>query len=214
MFTALFKKLRLKPTNAVDRKRMDLDERKLFRREMLYQSVRETFLALEVVASMYKFKVMPTDERHHRFVVMIDVAKSFVTGSDSRTKSFAALEKHMRINTYRHFGVLIDGIYWRISETETEFERHSRVTDANAPNAVKPEDVKAHAPQTYQNGSTNMARRAYQAVSEEETNAFMVALSQGRTPPVVHVGDLEYKSDLAPLDDGIRIGGTQYGRLE
>jgi hypothetical protein len=89
--------------------RMDLEERKAFRQEMLYQSIRETFLSMEVIGSMYKFKVMPVDERHHRFIAMIDVAKSFVTGKDARTKSFASIEKLMRTNTYKRFGVLIEG---------------------------------------------------------------------------------------------------------
>ena len=39
------------------------------------------------------------------------------------------------------------------------------------------------------------------------------AISMGLAPPVVQVGDFEYQSDLAPLDSGIMIGGTQYGKL-
>jgi hypothetical protein len=166
-------------------KRMTLEERKLFRQEMLYQSVRESFLGIEVVSSMYKFKVMPVDERHHRFIVMIDVAKSFVTGKNNKTKSFAALEQAMRLNAYKRFGVMIDGTYWRVSPTEEEFERFSRSTDTTG----------------------------FQAVSEDETQAFMTALRSGQTLPMVRVGEQEYQSDLAPLDGGIRIGGTQYGKL-
>lgn len=71
-------------------KRMDIEERKAFRQEMLYQSIRKSFLAMEVIGSMYKFKVMPVDMRHHRFIAMIDVAKSFVTGKDAKTKSFVS----------------------------------------------------------------------------------------------------------------------------
>jgi hypothetical protein len=41
----------------------------------------------------------------------------------------------------------------------------------------------------------------------------MEAISMGLAPPVVQVGDFEYQSDLAPLDSGIMIGGTQYGKL-
>ena len=79
------------PINEV--RRMDLEERKAFRRERLYQSIRETFLSMEVVSQMCRFKVMPVDERHHRFIAMIDVAKSFVTGANRKTISFAAMEK-------------------------------------------------------------------------------------------------------------------------
>ncbi len=54
----------------------------------------------------------------------------------------------------------------------------------------------------------------YQPISEEETQAFMAALRNGYTPPPLQVGDMEYQSDLAPLDGGIMIGGTKYGRLQ
>jgi len=193
--------------------RMTLEQRKAFRQEMLYQAIRESFLAMEVVASMYKFKVVPVDERHHRFVAMIDVAKSFVTGRDSKTKSFAALEKMMRANAYKRFGILIDGTYWRVSESESQFERYSRVTD---PEGTLPESVvksSASADADHGDGIASLARQAYQPVSDEEANAFMEALRGGRTLPSVQVGQQEYQSDLAPLDGGIMIGGTQYGKL-
>ncbi len=190
-------------------KRMTLEERKAFRQEMLYQSVRETFLTMEVLANMYKFKVIPVDERHHRFVAMIDVAKSFVTGKDSKTKSFAAFEQMMRANAYKRFGVLIDGIYWRVSESESQFERYSRLTDVAGTEPIsRAESAPGHpgAPQP-------LARQAYQAVSDGEAQAFMEALTKGQSLPAVRVGEQEYQSDLAPLDGGIMIGGTQYGRL-
>lgn len=197
--------------------RMTLDERKAYRQEMLYQSIRETFLSMEVIASMYKFKVMPVDARHHRFIAMIDVAKSFTTDRVSRTKSFAAIEKQMRVNTYNRFGILITAAYWRVSETESQFEIQPRATDlarAGAASALKSRKNPADelAEQTSRNAK--LAREAFQPVSEEEAKAFMDALRSGVAPPVVHVGNQEYQSDLAPLDGGIMIGGTQYGKLE
>lgn len=198
-------------------KRMDLEERKAFRQEMLYQSIRESFLAMEVIGSMYKFKVMAVDVRHHRFIAMIDVAKSFVTGKDARTKSFAALEKLMRANAYKRFGVLIEGIYWRVSETESHYERHSRNADGTD-GADNNGNVYALQPRQASRGKlpaeSSLARHAYQPVSDEEAQAFMAALQNGLAPPVVRVGEWEYQSDLAPLDSGIMIGGTQYGKLQ
>lgn len=200
-------------------KRMDLEERKAFRQEMLYQSIRESFLTMEVIGSMYKFKVMPVDLRHHRFIAMIDVAKSFVTGKDAKTKSFAALEKLMRSNAYKRFGVLIEGIYWRVSETESQFDRLSRTADGaeSVVNGTPAAAMIRHRPAgpTIQQGDGDqpLARHAYQPVSDDEARAFMEALQNGLTPPVVRVGEWEYQSDLAPLDSGIMIGGTQYGKL-
>lgn len=201
-------------------KRMDLEERKAFRQEMLYQSIRESFLTMEVIGSMYKFKVMPVDLRHHRFIAMIDVAKSFVTGKDAKTKSFAALEKLMRSNAYKRFGVLIEGIYWRVSETESQFDRLSRTADGaesvvdGTPAAAVVRQRPASPTRGQSDGEQPLARHAYQPVSDDEAQAFMEALRNGITPPVVRVGEWEYQSDLAPLDSGIMIGGTQYGKLQ
>lgn len=190
-------------------RRMELEERMAYRRERLYQSIRETFLSMEVVSHMYRFKVMPVDERHHRFIAMIDVAKSFVTGANSKTKSFAAMEQDMRINTYKRFGILIDGIYWRVSETEDQFERHARASDPARSGEFAPVGQDHQTPRA----GNKLSRAGYQPISVEEQAAFMEALQRGAALPAVHVGDLEYQSDLAPLDGGIMIGGTQYGKL-
>lgn len=196
---------------------MDLEERKAFRQEMLYQSIRETFLSMEVIGSMYKFKVMPVDERHHRFIAMIDVAKSFVCGKEARTKSFASIEKLMRVNTYKRFGVLIVGTYWRVSESENQFEPVVRANDPSTNGKFHPTEHARKAPNTQSvtpaQPEQPLARHAYQPVSDDEAKAFMDAIKNGLTPPVVRIGDMEYQSDLAPLDSGIMIGGTQYGKL-
>ena len=194
--------------------RMTLEERMAFRREMLYQSIRDTFLAMEVIGSMYKFKVMPVDERHHRFIVMIDVAKSFVTNRPNKTKSFAAFEHMMRVDAYKRFGILINATYWRVSETESKFEFHARVTDRNDSSAVAARNMPAAQRPAGQSRIAAVGGPGYEPISEEETQAFMQALKQGYAPPPLMVGDKEYQSDLAPLDGGIMIGGTQYGRLE
>ena len=192
-------------------RRMDLEERKAFRREMLYQSIRDTFLTMEVIGSMYKFKVMPVDSRHHRFIAMIDVAKSFVTSRENKTKSFAAYEQQIRIDAYKRFGILLDGSYWRVSETESQFEFHARVNDKNE---VNRNDRKVGLDAPMNSRLSSIGAHDYQPITDEETRAFMEALQGGYAPPPITVGEREYQSDLAPLDGGIMIGGTQYGRLQ
>jgi hypothetical protein len=218
MFSFLRKKTAAAPLEVdplAHTRRMDLEERKAFRREMLYQSIRDTFLSMEVIGSMYKFKVMPVDERHHRFIAMIDVAKSFVTNKENRLRSFAAIEQQMRINTYKRFGILVDGTYWRVSETESQFEMHApRASDADGSARVGARTVNTGETKAPQSRITAIGGHEFQPISEEETQAFMAALKNGYTPPPLQVGDLEYQSDLAPLDGGIMIGGTQYGRLQ
>ena len=206
-------KLELDPVAAV--RRMDLEERKAFRKEMLYQSIRDTFLSMEVIGSMYKFKVMPVDERHHRFIAMIDVAKSFVTNKENRLRSFSALEQQMRVNTYKRFGILVDGTYWRVSETESQFELHApRAGERQGESRVNARNNRLSDQAAAQSRIASVGGGEFQPISEEETQAFMAALRNGYAPPPLQVGDMEYQSDLAPLDGGIMIGGTQYGRLQ
>ena len=110
--------------------RMCLNDRKAFRHEMAYQSIRETFSTIAVADSMYKLRVMPLDDRHHRFAAMIDVAKSFFTGKEVSAKLFPVFEQMMRANAYKRFRIGIDGIYWRICETEDQFARATRDGDS------------------------------------------------------------------------------------
>jgi hypothetical protein len=104
-----------------------------------------------------------------------------------------------------------------VSETESQFDRHSRTADGPAADgesiAAQARQHVAAQPVTQNNGEPSLARHAYQPVSDEEAQAFLEALQNGLTPPVVRVGEWEYQSDLAPLDSGIMIGGTQYGKL-
>ena len=195
--------------------RMDLEERKAYRKECLYQSIRETLLSMEVVSQMYRFKVMPVDERHHRFIAMVDVGKSFVAGGQGRNKSFFAMEQSMRTAAYQRYGVVIDGIYWRVNETEEPFERSARASDPvrgggaqTAALRTTPTLAKDGAP-----AATPLSRHRYPAVSAEDRAAFMAALQRGKAPPLVHVGEQEYMSDLMPLEGGGKTGGTQYRKL-
>nr|WP_315246282.1 hypothetical protein [uncultured Albidiferax sp.] len=195
--------------------RMDLEERKAYRKECLYQSIRETFLSMEVVSQMYRFKVMPVDERHHRFIAMVDVAKSFVAGAQARNKSFFAMEQSMRTAAYQRYGVVIDGIYWRVNETEEPFERRARASDPVRGGGPETAALRARATlaQNSAAAASPLARHRYPAVSVEDRAAFMAALQRGTAPPLVHVGEQEYKSDLMPLEGGGKTGGTQYGKL-
>jgi hypothetical protein len=192
--------------NAVNR--MSLEQRKVYRQEMLYRGIREAFLSLDAVSSMYKLKVFPIDDRHHRFVAMIDIAKSFISGTESKARSFSDLEKWLRRYNYDRYGVLVTGVYWRISESVKAFDHPQRSTDANNPNTRALSQTRQEVDRDL------LARNDYQPASPQDAHAFMEALRQGVEPPVVHIGNMEYKSDLMPLEEGVMIGGTQYGKIQ
>jgi hypothetical protein len=151
--------------------RMSLSHRMAFRKETIHQAVRESFTQMGVIARMYTFRVVPADERYHRFYIMIDVAKSFTTDNENRTKSFMSLERVIRTKAHQRFGVSIDAMYWRVSETEVKFERKRRASDT---------DIES-SPAELRSASVNsttmpLARRMYHHVSAEETHALLDAL--------------------------------------
>lgn len=203
------------PPDSEPPSRMDLEERKAFRRELLYQAIRESLLSLEVISSMYKFKVMNVDDRHHRFIAMIDVTKAFQAPKSSKARSFFDIEEFIKKNTFDRYGLTLEGIYWRVSESESPFERKTReadspVTASEILAAKREREVVGD----LRHASQRLARSQYQPISEEEQRAFTEALRKGASLPVLHVGEKEYQSERAPLDGGIMIGGTQYGKLE
>jgi hypothetical protein len=195
--------------------RMSLDERMAYRREMLYQGIRESMLSLEVISSMYKFKVMNIDVRQHRFIIMIDVTSVFTAKKNKRALTFLEMEMFLKKNIFERFGVILEGIYWRVTASEAAFNRKFRAgdspqTDVHRIAANRRNELAVDA----KLASQRLARTAYEPISEAEKQALMEAIKKGAKLPVLHVGDREYKSDLAPLDDGIMIGGTHYGSLE
>ena len=203
------------PPDSVPPRRMDLSERKSFRREMIFQAIRESLMSLEVNSSMYKFKVMNVDDRHHRFIAMIDVTQSFQTGKYSTPHSFYEIEELIKKSTFDRFGLLLEGIYWRVSNTESPFEKRIREKDSSAAAAAaRAPGQRPVAPTDARNAGKRLARNPYQTVSEVEKKAFVEAIKEGENLPVLRVGDQEYQSDLAPLDEGVRTGGTQSGKLD
>lgn len=175
--------------NSLLPRRMDLEERKAFRRELLDQVIRETLLALDVSASTYRFRIMPLDVRHHRFIAMIDVSNSFQPRRAGSAWTFADIEALMRKNAQERFGLLLDGIYWRAGMAAPE-----------ASGAGLPVDTRSGLAELHPH---------YQLVSEEEKQALMEALREGGELPVLHVGDWEYQTDMAALDEDGRAAAIR-----
>ena len=210
--TKLFPSTTVAEPPATHAKCMDLEGRKAFRQEMLYQSIRETFLSIQVIGSMYKFKTLPVDERHHRFAVMIDVTEPFLVATEARIMSFSTIEVLLRENTYNRFSVLIAGVYWRLNESEPQFVPRERTVAAMNAAGTSATRQPCKTPFDWDSTAPILACHASQAVSDDEIKAFIDARRNGSPLPVAHVVDEEYQSELGPLDDGVVIGGTRYGK--
>lgn len=196
---------------------LDEEERKAFRRELLYRVVKGALLSLEVNSRMYKFKVMNVDSRHHRFVIMIDVTKSFQIRKSSSVQSYMDIEQFIKKKAFDRFAIVVDSIYWRVSDTEDSFlpehlPASAPVADSGAGDfqsqsqaGLRDEAVHSKPPPI---------ANPFQTMSEDERRAFVEAIKRGASPPAVHVGDKVYQSDRLPLDEGDKINRTQYGDLE
>ncbi len=193
-------------TPSAARLRMSLEERKAYRREMLYQSIRECLLRLEALASMYRFRVMNLDERHHRFIAMMEVTPMFEARQGERVLSHTEIEGLIKTYTWERYGVVLQGMFWRVDESNASFTRNRRASDPPGA-SVKPQTP------IQRQLAPRYARQPYEPVSERERQQFAQALRAGQKPPPLRVGTRDYQSDLAPLGTETEVGGTQYGQL-
>lgn len=150
-------------------RRMDLAERKAFRRQMLEQVLRDSLQARGLLAGVQHWRFFPQDERHHRFIAVIDVGADFAQRLVAARADYPDIETLLRQSAYACCGLRLEGVYWR-----------TRAQARPAPGMAVPQ---------------------YAQVSDEEKQALMEAIQQGLALPVLHVGDLEYQTDLAPLDE-------------
>lgn len=180
---------------------MTLEERKAFRRELLYRAIRQGMKSLEAVSSMYKFKIINVDARHHRFIALIEVTSSFNARIGSTPQSFPKIEAFLRNNAFEQFGLMLERVFWRVSESEKVFERRSREGDP-APTAATAQasGKTANAGRTGSE-SERLARMEFSQVTDQELADFVRALKAGRALPAVTIGDHLYVSDRVPLDD-------------
>ena len=190
--------------------RMTLTERMTYRREMLYQSIRESLLQLQVISSMYRFRVMNLDERQHRFVAMVEVTNKFQAQLGGLSADFNQIEEFIRKRTYERYGVSLESIFWRVNENQESFVRSRRAGDnADAANATRQREV----PGDVSGARQRLARAQVDPVTEDEVQAFARAIQEGNHDEAISVKHLDYESELAPLQATERTGGTQYGQL-
>lgn len=217
---SFFKRLAPAPQNSgpdstppeTDPTRMTLAERMAYRREMLYQSIRESLLQLQVISSMYRFRVMNLDPRQHHFVVMLEVTNNFSAKVDGMSAGFSQIEDYIRKRAAERYGVTLDAIFWRVNEEQDSFVRSYRAGEkpkTDNPNAPRQREVVGDVSGARQ----RLARAQVDPVTEEEAQAFARAIQAGGQHDAIAVKQRNYESELAPLQSPENTGGTQYGQL-
>jgi hypothetical protein len=194
------------PTANLDR--MNLDERRVWRQEMMHRALRDTMGDLGVISCMYRYKISRLDDRGHYYALMIDITKDFAVNKNIEINGFNGIEQKIIRDAFEKYGVVIKGVYWKTTE-ENIFERE-KIGVRHMP----PEDVfkkvtmrqKLEAefsdtmPLEYMPDTRAVTRPKFESMSAIEAEAFREALKAGKHPPPVKIGEQEYFTDLAPLD--------------
>ncbi len=185
--------------------RMPADEGMQYRREMLYQSIRESMLAMEVLSNQYKFKVINVDPQHQIFIALVEVSQGFQARWNGSNASFAQAEQRMATGALHRAGVTLQGVFWRVNETVDAFVPGARGDDS-APGSGRgarprevPGDVSSARARLARHGP-GAEQQAYLAATKRPTRADSPAPAVAPNP------------GAAPASDS-PISGTQYGEL-
>lgn len=78
-------------------------------REMLYTVVRESMVRVGVLSSSFKFKVLATDPRGRKFIVMMELSREL----DSNLAQLAEIEQLICSSARARHRITVSAVYWR-----------------------------------------------------------------------------------------------------
>ena len=166
--------------------KMNLEERMAFRRELLYETIRASFNMHAIAPPTYRFKVMRTDRRGHCFAIMMDMSPTFMASEKGQQTQLASLAALVTDNAQSKYGLMVNGVYWRVDETlDTAIANWAKPSTSAAAD-VSPDDARFG----------NVGK--YEAATAEELAEFAAA---GRSDAAVQIGNRTYSTNLAPLTE-------------
>lgn len=203
---------------------MTLDERMAFRREMVFEAVREVLAGHGVPALGFKINVARLDNRGHRYAVMIDLLHTAGRVAES-SGEWQAMEVQMTHAAESRYRVKVSSVYWRIErhgfETSASQQRPvervvKHVTSAQTSPVPEPAIAlggavpanrlsKAEVAQATPDGfpDTVLEERhvgSLEPIGPDELLAFEEALRAGQSPRnPLRVGSKTYQTDFMPL---------------
>lgn len=125
----------------------------LAQREKFYQVVRDSMVRAGVLSTGYKFKAMPRDRMGASFLVMIDLAPTYL----QNTAQLREIETQMGHLAKLLVGTQKVAVYWRLDESlEIPVQLASGMRMENTPasfDPIQPAEIAA-----YKNGGTSMVQ--------------------------------------------------------
>jgi hypothetical protein len=178
--------------------RMVLEERKKWRAAMVQSAMKDVFYRHGVGGNMYKYKVIPVDDRHHCFVLIIEILRHFQPNEVTSSLKLIRLEKSLKREAFHNYGVTVHGVFWKAidgAEIVTPVSIKSNEIKIPKEDAMdKESDLWVSDNEEYD------ASEFFEQIPEEETKAFREAIRRGAKLPPLNFGQKEYSTDLAPLN--------------
>lgn len=199
-------------------KLMTLEERMVFRREMVFESIREVLANHGVPPLSYKLNVARLDARGHRYAVMVDLLAQSAGRVVEASGEWNAMESQIAHAAASRYRVKVTNVYWRIERVGFEASASpvagtTSVADRRRPESPRPVTqppsmvgpVPARratdmGPDGFPDTVVEDRRPLHEPIGAEELAAFEQALQQGREPQQpVQVGSRTYQTDFMPL---------------
>lgn len=157
-------------------------------REKFYHIVRDCIARAGVLTGGYKFKVLSHDRGDSSFIVMVDLAPSYISNS----AQLREIELHMAKMAELFMSALAVRVYWRVNES-----LEIPVQSASVPQLRK--------------AAVQPAPEPYAPISPEEIAAFKKAYfaPAASTPAPRPQRESRSSARNAPLE----LGATQFGEL-
>lgn len=197
-------------------KLMTLEERMIFRREMVFESIREVLASHGVPPLAYRLNVARLDERGHRYAVMVDLLAPSAGRVLEASGEWNAMEAQITHAAATRYRVKVTNVYWRIERQVLEAPAPAGVVPvADRRRQVSPKpavppswDGPVPARRTTDGGKDGFPdtvledrHLAVEPIGADELAAFAQAMrqSKGDQQPV-QVGSRTYQTDFLPLE--------------
>lgn len=192
-------------------KLMTLDERMAFRREMVFEAMREVLVNHGLPPLSYKLNVARLDSRGHRYAVMVDLVSHLAGRVVDAPGEWQVMETQATHAASSRYRVKISSVYWRLEaqgfapgqqmameaidtsqvfQTSSTLHTADHVTNKTASGSVD----------DFPDTQLDDRRSREESISQDELLAFEQAVQQSKNIRLpVHLGSRTYQTDFMPL---------------
>jgi hypothetical protein len=139
-------------------------------RELLFNVVRESMVRVGVLSSGFKFKVLATDPRGRKFIVMMDLSREF----GSEIAQLAEIEALICQSAKARHSIVVSAVYWRAENALAASKNGGSQPGEKYRAAAPPATTEAPSPAV-----SALAKSRFEPVLADEITALKRALATG-----------------------------------